>query len=188
VSRHDAEGAAVLLLFGLTELSGGAGGEAEAVEDVLMALMRAANSGIDTGKMCNVEMGCVPPGLRAYGALALVVVAVDFHEALRRSPTGTAQISEVHLPSCASPRALAALAGSPAMQWPASDTGGIAFAEVVEGRADAAEAMRCWLLAFFAARHRRLLEPPCGTGAGRAASDLAAGASSAASTANLERE
>lgn len=136
------------------------------------------------GALERMAGGGVPPRLRPYGALALLAVAVDLGEALRRAqalPAGnpadgteaTVRLPpptavEVHLPSCAAPRALEALARSPAMRWPASDTGGISFAEVVEGRTDAAVAAGHWLPAFFAARHPRILDPSRRDGAAAA--------------------
>lgn len=155
VARLDDEGAAVLLLVCLGELAAGEE-RAEAVADVLGALQRASSG------------GPVLPALRAYGALALLALAVDLRAALTAAQSAGAggralggswpDTPDVRLPRCCTPELLATLQATPAMEWPPEHTGGIAFRDVVAGHVDAAAAAPRWALAFFAARHRRLLD------------------------------
>merc|ERR1712232_1433605 len=113
----------------------------------------------------------IPAGLRPYGALALLAVTINIPKALWHASGSSPSTSgsfvaprppetiALNVPSMAAPSAITALAASPAMEWPACDTGGIAFADVVAGHIDGALAFDRWMLAFFASRHRRLLEP-----------------------------
>lgn len=176
ISRLDDEGAAMLLLPALGELAAceedsdtehaeSAFSGSEVVDEIMSALQHAAGAhSLDSSG----REGGVLPTLRAYGALALLAVAVDLaavyrvaghtevgSEALRALATN----NTLRLPDCASPRIWKALQNSEAMQWPATDTGGVAFSEVVLGSVDIATAASRWILAFFATRHRRLLTP-----------------------------
>jgi len=154
MSRLDDEGAAVMLLVLLSELSDTKGsGDPEAVRDILSALERA-NS--DPSKQA-----MVPVGLRSFGALALLAATVDLRKVLKSSAETPrrVEVQEVLLPECV-PALVSALLGTlPAMDWPAAHTGGIAFREVVGGKVDVVRAVDIWTLAFFAARHHRLLDP-----------------------------
>eukprot|EP00929_Paragymnodinium_shiwhaense_P104682 TRINITY_DN69301_c0_g3_i1.p1 TRINITY_DN69301_c0_g3~~TRINITY_DN69301_c0_g3_i1.p1 ORF type:complete len:1782 (+),score=318.13 TRINITY_DN69301_c0_g3_i1:81-5426(+) len=119
--------------------------------EVLKVLARAAQA----------QQEC-PPKLRAFGCLALVAAAADIRKALRNANAETEVEASLHelevrLPACASEEVLKALRASPAMAWPAKDSGGISFAEVVHGHVDISKAVSAWLLAFFASRRRRML-------------------------------
>merc|ERR1712217_201455 len=139
-------------------LSDTVNGDCKAVEDVVGHLTIGPDK-------------TIPAGLRPYGALALLAVTVNIPKALWHasgtSPSTSAsavaprppEAISINVPSIAASAAITALAASPAMEWAACDTGGIAFADVVAGHIDGALAFDRWLLAFFASRHRRLLEP-----------------------------
>lgn len=144
LSRLDDEGAAVLLLVCLSETHG-----VEAIQDV-----QAAFQGVGDAQGA-------PPALRAFCALALLAAALDVRSAFQQDLFGEVPpaIPSVSLAECVPPHILARLMDLPAMQWPAADTGGVAFSDVVRGRADAAVAAQHWALAFFSERHRRLLSP-----------------------------
>lgn len=158
MSRLDDEGAAMVLLLLLSELSDSAGaGDEEAVRDVFDALDRS---------MREVAGGTLPSGLRAYGALALLAATVDLRRAFcnglpgppSSAPERPPAVQQVLLPACAPKSVLELLKTLPAMDWPAADLGGVGFREVVAGEVDVLHAAGRWILAFFSSRHRRLLE------------------------------
>eukprot|EP00933_Yihiella_yeosuensis_P005173 TRINITY_DN109646_c0_g1_i1.p1 TRINITY_DN109646_c0_g1~~TRINITY_DN109646_c0_g1_i1.p1 ORF type:complete len:577 (-),score=130.35 TRINITY_DN109646_c0_g1_i1:16-1713(-) len=159
VSRFDDEGAAALLLLGLNELCDAADGDLEAIQDVLTQLQQSS-----ADEKAEAGLPQVHPGLRPYGALALLAVALDLRKVIQDVDSGSKStlksLPKVYLPKYAPQKVLAALAESCAMAWSAEDTGGISFASVVAGDVDAMVAANRWILAFFATRHRRILQQP----------------------------
>ncbi|CAE8700767.1 unnamed protein product, partial [Polarella glacialis] len=135
VAKLDDEGAAVLLLLGLGALCNTSTGDVEAIQDVLDVLK------IPTSE-CR-QQGPVHPGLRAFGVLALLASVLDLRKVVdnsadnRSANSEAPSIQEVFLPQALPPQVLQALSASCAMDWPASDTGGVSFSSVVTGHAGA---------------------------------------------------